>query len=129
VHYVYLLESQSHPGQHYTGLTDDLRARLAQHNAAQVTHTSKFRPWRLVTYLAFSTRAQAAQFERYLKSGSGRAFAHRRSAFRSSAATSSDRLLLDRIARQQSPSPLHWRRWHDTHSSSLWTKGDTLTSR
>lgn len=77
MHYVYLLQSQSHPDQRYVGLTSDLKARLAKHNAGGVPHTSKFTPWRLRTYVAFSTREQAAQFEQYLKSGSGRAFAGR----------------------------------------------------
>jgi len=77
MHYVYLLESQSFPGQRYTGLTSDLKARLAKHNEGGVPHTSKFVPWRLRTYVAFSGREQAARFEQYLKSGSGRAFASR----------------------------------------------------
>jgi putative endonuclease len=73
--YVYLLESLSTPKETYVGLADDLPARLAAHNAGQSRHTSKFRPWRLVTYIAFSDEAKAAAFERYLKSSSGRAFA------------------------------------------------------
>jgi predicted GIY-YIG superfamily endonuclease len=77
MHYVYLLQSQSHPEQSYIGLTSDLKARLAKHNEGGVPHTSKFTPWRLRTYVAFSTRKQAARFEQYLKSGSGRAFASR----------------------------------------------------
>ncbi|MDX2151122.1 MAG: GIY-YIG nuclease family protein [Bryobacteraceae bacterium] len=77
MHYVYLLQSKSHPRERYVGLTDDLRARLAKHNAGEVSHTSKFRPWSLKGYTAFSTRQQAADFEHYLKSGSGRAFANR----------------------------------------------------
>ena len=59
----------------YIGITDDLRARLAKHNAGEVPHTSKYKPWRLKTYVAFSDEAQAIAFEKYLKSGSGRAFA------------------------------------------------------
>ena len=77
MHYVYLLQSQSQPAQRYTGLTQDLKARLQNHNSGEVSHTSKFRPWTLVTYLAFSTKEQAARMERYLKSGSGPAFAAR----------------------------------------------------
>jgi hypothetical protein len=34
--------------------------------------------WRLVTYIAFSDDQKAADFERYLKSASGRAFANKR---------------------------------------------------
>jgi predicted GIY-YIG superfamily endonuclease len=76
--YVYLLESESHPGQRYVGTTGDLKARIGEHNAGKSPHTTKFKPWRLVTYLAFSERAKAAAFEAYLKSGSGHAFARKR---------------------------------------------------
>jgi putative endonuclease len=72
--YVYILESLD--AEHfYVGVTDDLRARLAKHNAREVPHTSKYGPWRLRTYVAFSDENLAVAFERYLKSGSGRAFA------------------------------------------------------
>jgi putative endonuclease len=76
--YVYILRSQSDQEHYYTGITDDLKARLAKHNAKEVRHTSKFAPWELKTYLAFSDDRQAVQFERYLKSASGRAFAKKR---------------------------------------------------
>ncbi|GAB7026058.1 GIY-YIG nuclease family protein [Geotalea toluenoxydans] len=76
--YVYLLQSITHPDQRYVGLTSDLKKRLAAHNAGQSTHTAKFRPWRLVTYLAFTDHSKALEFEQYLKSGSGRAFAGKR---------------------------------------------------
>lgn len=78
MHYVYLLESEGQPGQRYVGLTTDLKRRLVEHNASKSPHTSKFAPWRLVTYLAFSDRAKASSFEMYLKSGSGHAFAKKR---------------------------------------------------
>ena len=77
MHYVYLLQSEA-PGQRYVGLTSDLRRRLAEHNAGKSPHTSKYVPWRLVTYVAFSDEQKAEVFERYLKSGSGLAFASRR---------------------------------------------------
>lgn len=73
--YVYILESLSEPGRYYTGLTTDLRDRLQRHNAGEVQHTSKYGPWRVNTYIAFSDDGRAAAFEQYLKSGSGRAFA------------------------------------------------------
>ena len=73
--YVYILRSQSDPERHYVGTTGDLKARLAKHNAGEVTHTSRYGPWRIKTYLAFDDEAQAYAFEKYLKSGSGRAFA------------------------------------------------------
>ena len=75
--YVYILVSES--GEHfYVGVTDDVLARLAVHNGGHVTHTAKHRPWKLRTYIAFSEEDRAFAFERYLKSGSGRAFASKR---------------------------------------------------
>ena len=76
--YVYLIESLSGNGQRYVGMTSDLRRRLEEHDAGRSSHTSKFRPWRLVTYVAFSDRNKAETFEGYLKSGSGHAFANKR---------------------------------------------------
>ncbi|MBM2711295.1 GIY-YIG nuclease family protein [Mesorhizobium caraganae] len=76
--YVYLLESETTEGERYIGITSDLKRRLAEHNAGKSSHTCKFLPWRIVTYMAFSNQAKAASFERYLKSGSGHAFAGKR---------------------------------------------------
>jgi len=76
--YVYLIESSSFAGERYVGLTSNLKVRLQQHNAGQSSHTSKFRPWDIVTYVAFSDVAKAETFERYLKSESGHAFAAKR---------------------------------------------------
>jgi predicted GIY-YIG superfamily endonuclease len=76
--YVYLLQSEARAGQRYIGITSDLRKRLAEHNAGKSPHTSKYAPWKLVTYVAFSEVQKADSFERYLKSGSGHAFAGKR---------------------------------------------------
>ncbi|MET4387928.1 putative endonuclease [Bradyrhizobium sp. F1.4.3] len=76
--YVYILRSKSDPDRYYVGLTSDLRTRLKKHNAGEVRHTSKFMPWELKTYVAFSNEQQAVAFEKYLKSASGRAFAKKR---------------------------------------------------
>jgi putative endonuclease len=76
--YVYILESLTHPTRFYVGVADDLRVRLKRHNDGHVPHTSKFAPWRIKTYVAFSDEARAFEFERYLKSASGRAFAKKR---------------------------------------------------
>ncbi|MGZ8416614.1 MAG: GIY-YIG nuclease family protein [Methyloceanibacter sp.] len=78
MYYVYLLESASARGQRYVGVTADVKRRIQDHNEGKSSHTSKFRPWRLVTYIAFSSRTKAESFERYLKSGSGHAFANKR---------------------------------------------------
>ncbi len=76
--YVDLLQSIDHPDETYVGLTDELRSRFAAHNAGRSPHTAKFKPWRLVTYIAFSDHRKAADFGRYLKSASRRAFANKR---------------------------------------------------
>ncbi|HAX91109.1 MAG TPA: excinuclease ABC subunit C [Rhodospirillaceae bacterium] len=75
--YVYILHSET-GGHFYVGVTDDLRARLKKHNAGEVSHTSKYKPWNLKTYIGFSDNEHAFRFEKYLKSPSGRAFAKKR---------------------------------------------------
>jgi len=76
--YVYILQSLSNPGHFYTGRTADLQERLRKHNAGEVPHSSKFKPWQIKTAIAFSDEQRAIEFERYLKSSSGRAFAQKR---------------------------------------------------
>lgn len=78
MNYVYILRSVKTPERHYVGVTGDLRTRLRQHNAQKVPHTSKYAPWSIKTYVAFSEENLAFAFEKYLKSASGRAFAKKR---------------------------------------------------
>lgn len=73
--YVYILESVADPVHFYCGVTENLDARLKQHNSRAVAHTAKFAPWQIKNYVAFADRQKAFAFEKYLKSGSGRAFA------------------------------------------------------
>lgn len=76
--YVYLLRSINFPDQTYIGFTEDLKARLGAHNAGESKHTAKFSPWKLVSYHAFADKRKAQEFEYYLKTGSGKAFASKR---------------------------------------------------
>jgi predicted GIY-YIG superfamily endonuclease len=78
VYYVYLLRSIPNPDQTYIGFTEDLNARFTARNRGQSPHTSKFKPWELITYLAFNNKSKALAFEKYLKSHSGKAFANKR---------------------------------------------------
>ncbi len=71
---VYLIASASHSEKYYVGITSNLAERLEAHNAGGSRHTSKFRPWRVVGSVTFADAARALRFEKYLKSGSGRAF-------------------------------------------------------
>ena len=75
VYYVYLIESLSAQGERYVGMTTDLKQRPREHDQGKSSHTTKFSPWK---HVAFTDRAKAEPFERYLKSGSGHAFARKR---------------------------------------------------
>ena len=77
-YYVYILQSENNHNRFYAGFTEDLDSRLESHNAGQNTNTIKYRPWRIKTAIAFTDRQKALDFERYLKSPSGRAFAKKR---------------------------------------------------
>ena len=74
MHYTYILKSISHPSQIYIGFTANLKQRLIDHNSGKSPHTNKFKPWSLDFYCAFNTEEKAINFEKYLKSGSGRSF-------------------------------------------------------
>jgi predicted GIY-YIG superfamily endonuclease len=76
-HYVYILQSESSPTRFYTGLTTDLRCRLAKHNEGGTPHTANHRPWSIKTAIAFTDPVRAASFEHYLKTSSGRAFSRK----------------------------------------------------
>ncbi len=76
-YYVYILTDERTGSHYYIGYTENLESRLAQHNAGEVAHTSKLRPWKIHTAVCFTSEDKARAFETYLKSGSGRAFAKR----------------------------------------------------
>jgi len=75
--YVYLLESISSPGKRYIGITNNFTNRLKEHNAGKLPHTSRFKPWKTIVAIKFSDNRKANAFEKYLKFGSGHAFAKR----------------------------------------------------
>ncbi|MCC5806996.1 MAG: GIY-YIG nuclease family protein [Opitutales bacterium] len=77
-YYVYILESERKPGATYVGFTEDLRARLAAHNAGNCIATRPLRPWRILSYHAVRGKETARALEKYLKSASGKAFANKR---------------------------------------------------
>ena len=78
VYYVYILQSLTEPERFYTGYTTDLKRRIGEHNKGESTHTNKFKPWTLRTYMAFDSEERARNFEVYLKTSSGRAFMSKR---------------------------------------------------
>ena len=75
--FVYVLKSAREADRYYTGVTSDVVARLACHNSGGAPHTASGRPWHLDVVIEFADERRAIAFERYLKSGSGCAFAKR----------------------------------------------------
>jgi len=75
--FVYVLRSVRDGSRYYVGLTSDVRQRLEVHNSGGSQHTAALRPWTLVASVEFANESSAVQFEHYLKTGSGRAFAKR----------------------------------------------------
>lgn len=75
--FVYILKNAAVPPKYYTGLSSNVRARLGSHNGGLCSHTSSGRPWHLDVIIGFADETRAIAFERYLKSGSGGAFAKR----------------------------------------------------
>ena len=78
MYYVYLLRSIVFPNQTYIGYTINLERHLEKHNSGGSVHTAKYKPWQLIMYLCFKDEITAIEFEKYLKSGSGSAFAKKR---------------------------------------------------
>ena len=78
MHYAYILRSISHPEKFYYGSTSDLKERLSAHNAGRNNSTKSSRPWALAWYGGFETKQKAEDFEKYLKTASGKAFARKR---------------------------------------------------
>lgn len=75
-YYVYILKCSNN--KTYLGCTKDLEKRLERHKKGFVLATKKLRPVKLMTYFAFSDKYTAYNFEKYLKTGSGRAFLKKR---------------------------------------------------
>lgn len=74
-YYVYILKSEQITETYYTGFTTKLDERVSKHNNGEVPHTSKYKPWFVKNFIAFTDKDKALAFEKYLKSHSGRAFA------------------------------------------------------
>ena len=74
---IYIIQSQKNSNRRYVGVCTNLKNRLTEHNAGKCKTTAEHRPWRVETAVYFSNVQKATAFERYLKSGSGRAFSKR----------------------------------------------------
>ena len=76
--YVYLLKSIKYPNKTYVGFTINIKERLQKHNEGGSVYTADFRPWKLISFIGFDDEHKAIEFEKYIKKGSGHAFAKRR---------------------------------------------------
>jgi putative endonuclease len=70
---VYVLQSEQN-GSFYKGMTENIPARLKQHNAGKTKSTQSKRPWRVVYTEAFKTAEEARAREKYFKTAAGRRF-------------------------------------------------------
>jgi putative endonuclease len=75
--FVYILRSETEPTCHYVGAAADVDERLEWHNGGPSGYTANHRPWRVIVSMEFPDEPLAVRFEKYLKSGSGRAFSKR----------------------------------------------------
>lgn len=76
MYFVYILQSLK-DGSYYTGSTEDVEKRLDEHNSGVSKYSSTKCPFKLVWYCAFYEKTKALAFEKYLKQGSGFAFARK----------------------------------------------------
>ena len=72
MYFVYVLKCNN--STFYVGCTNNLENRLERHKKGQVESTKKRLPVKIIIYIAFQNKYLAFNFEKYLKTGSGRAF-------------------------------------------------------
>ncbi len=71
-YFVYVLVSLKRR-KFYVGQTNDLADRLRRHNEGRVKSTKAYRPWSMVYFEKYETRAESMRRERELKSLKGTA--------------------------------------------------------
>ncbi len=70
---VYVIKSNE--GFRYTGMTEDLKNRLQEHNNKSKSFwTKRGNNWQIIFRKDFPTKTEALKFEKWLKSGVGREF-------------------------------------------------------
>jgi putative endonuclease len=70
---VYAIKSEV-DGRIYVGMTEDILARLNQHNSGKTKSTKGYRPWRIIYSEGCPSRIEARKREKFLKSGIGKEF-------------------------------------------------------
>ena len=77
MYYVYILKNLE-KNTFYTGFSEDLKTRMRSHKEKTVKTTKAQGQNKLIFYSAFENKKKALDFEKYLKQGSGFAFARKR---------------------------------------------------
>lgn len=77
MYYAYIIKA-TESENYYVGYTNNLSSRLKQHNSGTSFHTKKYEKWELIFYAVFVDKIKAIEFEKYLKSHSGRIFMRKR---------------------------------------------------
>ncbi len=75
MHTVYILKCTDN--RSYVGCTNNFNDRILRHETGRVPSTASRLPVKVVIQIAFDDKYKAFEFEKYLKSGSGRAFMKR----------------------------------------------------
>ena len=91
MYFVYVLRSTVSEF-YYTGHTQNLRIRIAQHNSGKTRSTKAYVPLELVYFEVLKTRTEAISRERYLKSGVGREFLRKTKAIKNARVVQLDRI-------------------------------------
>lgn len=86
-YYVYILYSES-IDRYYTGVTYSPELRLSRHLLKLSRFTKQADDWKLVKTFEFSTRSEAMQYERKIKSMKSRNYIEQISAFAKGETTS-----------------------------------------
>lgn len=74
--FVYILRSRVDESK-YIGVTSDLKRRFYEHNSGMANYSKSKRPYKLIWFSCFPNKEKAYDFEKYLKSSSGYAFANK----------------------------------------------------
>ena len=72
-YYVYVLKSEK-DGNNYVGYTNDLKERLAMHNAGKVSSTKNRLPLKLIYFEECLKQQDATKREKYLKTAWGKRY-------------------------------------------------------
>jgi len=77
MYHVYIIRSKVKSDTTYIGYSKNAEKRLEAHNVGHSNFTSKYKPWELIAKFSFKDINVAKNFEKYLKTSSGKAFSRK----------------------------------------------------